>query len=99
MRGRVLGLRCGLSTTTVRWRPSRAPAAVARANGDSGEGNRAGLGERMTRGRRRSRRWTAAACTAAAEGAALVAEGSRAGEAEKQKGFRGRRREGKGSED
>jgi hypothetical protein len=67
-RGRVLGLRCGLSTATVRWRPSRAPASVARANGDSGEGNRAGLKERMTRGRRRSRRWTAAACTVAAGG-------------------------------
>jgi hypothetical protein len=83
VRGRVLGLYCGLSTATVRWRPSRAPAAVARANGDSGEGNRARLGERMTRGRRRSRRWTAAVCMAAAGGAAPMAEGSRVGEAEK----------------
>jgi hypothetical protein len=36
VRDRGLGLRCGRSTATVRWRPSRAPAAVARANGDSG---------------------------------------------------------------
>jgi hypothetical protein len=98
-RDRGLGLRCGLSTMTVRWLPSRAPAAMARANGDSGEGNRAGLEERMTHGRRRSRRWTAAACTAAAGGAAPATKGSRAKEAEKQKGFRGRRREGKGPED
>jgi hypothetical protein len=86
-RDRCLELHCGFSTATVRWRPSRAPAAVARANKDNGEGTRAGLEVRMTRGRWRSRRWTAAA-----GGAAPAAGGSRAEEAEKQKGFRGRRK-------
>jgi hypothetical protein len=59
---------------TMRCRPSRAPAAVARASKDSREETRAELKERMTRGRWRSRRWTAAACTAAAGGAAPAAE-------------------------
>jgi hypothetical protein len=49
--------------------------AVARVRQDSEEENRAGLKERMMRGRGRSRRWTAAVCTAAARGgAAPVAE-------------------------
>jgi hypothetical protein len=43
-RGRLLGLCCGLSMATVRCRPSRAPAAVARANGDSGEKTEPGSG-------------------------------------------------------
>jgi hypothetical protein len=72
-RDRGLGLRCRLSTATVRWRPSKAPAAVARANKDNREGNRAGLEERMTRGRGRSRRSTTAICTAAAGGGAAPA--------------------------
>jgi hypothetical protein len=47
---------------------------MARARQDSGEGNRAGLGERMTRGRRRSRRWSGDGGRAAAGGAVLAAE-------------------------
>jgi hypothetical protein len=70
-----LGLCCGLSMATMRCQPSRAPAAVARASKDSRERTRAGLKEGMTRGRWRSRRWTGAACTAAAGGAAPAAGG------------------------
>jgi hypothetical protein len=88
-----LGLHCGLSTVTRRWRPSRAPAAVARANKDSGEGTRAGLEEEMTRGRGRSRRWTTAICTAAAGGGAAPAAeqksreaGDRGGSEEEEEG-------------
>jgi hypothetical protein len=71
---------------------------VARARQDSEKGNRAELGERTTHGRRRSRRWTAAACTAVAGGAVPAAE-QRRQRSRGQRGFRGRRREGTGPKD
>jgi hypothetical protein len=70
--------------------------AVARTE-EGGRGEEQARGRKeATRGGRVSWRWTAAACTAATGGAASAVEQGRQG---KQRGLRGRRREGKGQKD
>jgi hypothetical protein len=67
--------------------------AVARAWQDSEERKEARGMERTTRGRKGSRRWTAAACTAAAGGGAAPAAEQEKQRSRGQRGFRGKRRE------
>jgi hypothetical protein len=72
---------------------------VARAWQDSEEGKEVTGMERTMRGRKGSRRWTTAACTAAAGGRAAPATEQKKQRSRGQRGFRGRRREGGGPED
>jgi hypothetical protein len=89
-RDRGLGLYCGLSTVTARWRPAGARGSRgARGAGQRGRAIAAGkVG--VTRGEEESRRWTAATMTERRLGGELCV-GGRTGEAEVQKGLRGRR--------